>query len=151
MNKAQLLRLLDKKLDQMDESDPEYEALSAKADELYASIEADHRRVELAEQQAKERALVEQRKIKAEEIEARLTVRFGTWDAWAKSLYIIEEIELTRFRLISKAKNWSDDNPKEWIFDSKLECLEKIEQLIEWKEYDRARGSGDVKKDLGVI
>lgn len=75
---------------------------------------------ELAERQAK--------------FEARIIEKMGDMDAWldwANSMYSIEE-ENNMLVVRSRAKDWD----KSWSFDHRIECLEKIEQLIGYKIYD---------------
>jgi len=55
---------------------------------------------------------------------------FADWLVWAESLYIIHE----DFTVESIALKWSEQ--KTWITSSRIEALEKIEQLINYKEYD---------------
>ena len=55
---------------------------------------------------------------------------FADWLQWAESLYKIHD----DFTVESLAVEWKEE--KKWATDSKIEALEKIEQLLMYKEYD---------------
>lgn len=93
-----------------------------------------------------EMVIVEQNKIKS--IENRLDVEYGDeWRDWAKSLYNLR-VEVGVHRVSSSAKDWKEN--KEWSFSNRSDALLKVEQLIQYKVYDRSRGRGDVSKDLNL-
>lgn len=72
-------------------------------------------------------------------------IDFDEWIKWAKTLYSIEENN-GNFTVKSVAKNWKSD--KTWTVDSKVSAYEKIERLIDYKDYDRNRNIGDREEDL---
>lgn len=78
-------------------------------------------------------------------LERRVTlagVNMAEWREWAETLYTITPT----FELVSTAKQWKTQ--KSWQYETEIDCLEKIEQLIGYKIYDRKRGHGDVNEDL---
>ena len=72
----------------------------------------------------------------------KLAMEFGEeWEEWAKSLYVDMD-----GKIISTARDWKFE--KSWYYNDELEKLQKIEQLIRYKVYDRRRGHGSVDEDL---
>jgi hypothetical protein len=81
---------------------------------------------------------------RAEHVE-RVTNKYGNYDewfTWAKSLYIIH----LNFTVESTARNWQEE--RSWACIDEIDALEKVEQLVYYKEYDRNRGRGDMVSDL---
>jgi hypothetical protein len=81
-------------------------------------------------------------------LEQRIIERVGdfeVWMDWAKSLYAIT-YDAGLYEVKSKARDWKDD--RVWKFEHNIDCLEKIEQLIGYKIYDRKRGRGDMGEDV---
>lgn len=106
---------------------------------LEAELESRAKQSMLTQQNNKENA--EARKIKA--VQDRMCAKYGPdWYMWAKSLYTIDD----NYTVTSAARDWSEE--RQWLCGCQSEALEKIEQLIEYKEYDRNRGRGDMDKDL---
>lgn len=67
---------------------------------------------------------------------------YEVWLQWANTLYTITP----EFKVISNAVEWKEE--RSWDCGTEIDCLEKIEQLIGYKEFDRKRGRGDINKDL---
>lgn len=68
-------------------------------------------------------------------------VSFTEWMEWAKSQYrVIEEDGIVK--VLSSCSN------KEWEFEYEVDGLEKVWQLIGYKEYDRGRGRGSMEEDM---
>lgn len=123
------LAKLERELDNMDPDDPRYEALNAEANQLAAEIDA----VEVAYAKELEARALKERE---ENLRRRIGEKFGNytdWLKWAESLYDITP----DFTVVSKARDWEEE--KSWCFSDRISCLEKIEQLIYWKEYDHFR------------
>lgn len=79
---------------------------------------------------------------RTQELRERLTIEFGSdWEEWARSLYIDSDGTIQ-----SKARAWKE--PVFWPYATEFEKLKKIEQLVRYKIYDRARGHGDIETDL---
>lgn len=73
---------------------------------------------------------------------AKTGMTFDEWLAWAKSLYDIT----SEFTVVSRAANWSVD--MSWDHKEYIDALEKVEQLVRYKDYDRQRGRGSYIADL---
>jgi hypothetical protein len=66
----------------------------------------------------------------------RIAEKYGDymdWYEWATSHYVIEEDN----RVVSKAKKWEEEIS--WNCGSRIEALEKIKQLVSWREYNTFR------------
>jgi len=63
-------------------------------------------------------------------IKSKYDMDFDEWYEKAKAMYVVTD----NFTVISNASNWKED--KTWEFSSKIDALEKVEQLIDWKYYD---------------
>ena len=63
-------------------------------------------------------------------IEDKYEMDFEEWYERAKAMYVITE----KFTVISKACNWKEE--KKWKCESKIDAIEKVEQLIDYKYYD---------------
>lgn len=94
-------------------------------------------------------------RMRREALEERIRaqgVSMGDWLDWAHSLYSIKNnstIQAPGWTVQSKARVWK--NTKIWHLNSEIDCLEKVEQLIGYKIYDRERDRGDLIKDLAEI
>jgi hypothetical protein len=132
LHEDKVLSMLESLYDQGKQDSPEYKILETE-------LEDRAKRSIITNQSNKESA--ENRRIKA--VEDRMTAKYGAdWFTWAKSLYTIDD----NYTVTSAARDWEE--PKEWACGCKSEAMEKIEQLIFYKEYDRNRGHGDMDKDL---
>lgn len=69
-------------------------------------------------------------------------VSITEWLEWAFSQYSIAERECAYVVL-------SCCSDKTWTFDYEADALEKIVQLVGWKEADRNRGRGCMEEDVG--
>lgn len=63
-------------------------------------------------------------------IESKYEMDFEEWYQRAKAMYTITD----KFTVISNACNWKEE--KKWKFNSKIDAIEKVEQLIDYKYYD---------------
>lgn len=70
-------------------------------------------------------------------------VSITEWLEWAFSQYQVSEVDST-FTVSSSC------SPKSWTFDYEAEALEKVAQLVGWKEVDRKRGRGCMMEDLMI-
>lgn len=121
------LRKIEVELDNSTDFDsPRYIALEAEAnilaDELNALGEVFATQHELRQEEERKSAF-------RQKIESKYG-NYDDWYTWAKTLYSIS----LDFKVVSLAKEWEEE--KSWQFFSNIECLEKVEQLIEWKHYD---------------
>jgi hypothetical protein len=74
---------------------------------------------------------------------------YTDWLAWAASLYPIAKEAENSFVVKSVARDWKTNRHKHvYTYETKVEALEKIDQLITTKEYDRARGHASGKDDM---
>ncbi len=123
--KAKLAEI-EQRLFHMDIDDPRWNALNDEAnaiqDQMNAVIEAHDKSIE-------KRRLAE----REESFKKRIAEKHGNfedWYKWALSLYYIT----TDNRVVSNARDWEEE--RSWACSDRVSCLEKIEQLIDWKEYD---------------
>lgn len=84
-------------------------------------------------------------------IKARITKKvnqlghtYDQWYDWATSLYTIT----SEFKVISSARDW--DEEMSWEMPDAPSALEKVEQLVGYKIYDRNRGRGNMDKDMEI-
>ena len=142
------LQALENRLDQMDPSDPGFAELNDECNTIADEMEQAAKVAEVRRQKRidAERLAATKDRIAAK-IEANGSFRsYDDWYKWAMSLYRIDD----NFTVHSKARNWNEEDPMYWTCCSEAEALEKIEQLINYKIYDRNRGSGDMTKDLSI-
>ena len=69
------------------------------------------------------------------------SISITEWIEWAKSLYSIEDMG----GMYTVTSRCSDGV---WELEYEVDALEKVWQLIGYKEYDRKRGRGCVEEDL---
>lgn len=72
----------------------------------------------------------------------------STWWEMCMKLYTITE-QNGEFVVESMAREWEEE--KKWAFTFKVEAMEKVEQLVKWKDLDRKRGFGDRDQDIEKI
>ena len=141
------LQKIEIELDNLYESDddkhaPRIRELEEEANRLAEEIsqveDAHKRRMEEEDQRRRE-----------EDLKRRITSKCGDylqWLSWAESLYPITQ-ENNEYTFTSNARNWKDGHTY-GPYRSKIEALERIEELINYKIYDRNRGRGDINEDL---
>jgi len=139
------LHKLEIKLDTLEIDDPEFSRINDQANDVADQIS----RIETEQEYRDAKAHIVNKELayskRLAELTARVTITHGSYDKWYKwamSLYTITE----DFTVLSAARNWHID--VSWQFDNYMSCLEKIEQLIQYKEYDRGRGRGNKELDV---
>lgn len=144
--KAKLMKI-ENELDMLytrDPDSPRIAELEAQADEISEEITA----AEDALKRNQELREIEQRELRFKE---RITSKHGDftdWWKWAESLYTITQDEETKqFTVNSNARDWKSE--MSWgPFNTKIDAIEKIEDLINYKINDRNRGRGSMQDDL---
>lgn len=69
------------------------------------------------------------------------------WYKAVRAMYEIVE-ENHQWRIVSNAKDWTDDHRKEWVANSRWEAEAKINTLMWYRENDLRRGRGDPEKHI---
>jgi hypothetical protein len=124
-------------LDKLDPSDPQFDPLNqegnqiveelARIDEIFEAERAIRVAAELAKQ------LEETRKVRTAQHRVRIEAKYGNYDEWYAKSKALYEITVD-FKVISHAAQWEEE--KYWLLASNVDCLEKVEQLIDYKYYD---------------
>lgn len=120
------IRRLEFELDKYDFDDPRYIELDAEINRLMDEFNDMHDVHKIIAARVQEEAKINGH-------QKRIADKYGDyndWFEWATAQYTITP----DYKVISNAANWEEE--KSWKFNSKSECLEKIEQLVEWKHYD---------------
>lgn len=133
-----MIRVAEKKMEELEQDGKDestfYNELDNKLERLYEIFNPmDEEYKVFLEKQYAERELEERIRAHEDRVK-RLFERFDgdykAWLKWALSLYEITEDHT----LISNAANWSEE--KSWKHSSRIEALEKLEQLVYYKYYD---------------
>lgn len=69
------------------------------------------------------------------------------WYKAVRAHYDIVEENL-QFRVISSAKDWTEETRREWVCASRWEAEDKINNLIMYRQNDLKRGHGDPEKHI---
>jgi len=131
MNLRNRLDKIERLLEDMDNTHPEFEALNQEADDIQTQINE----AEDAFTRDQAKRIYERKLSEAKSRVAKSHPDFSSYEDWyqfTKSQYEVDD----NYKITSKAREWSDDNPKEWVCGNELEVIEKIEQLMNWREYD---------------